>query len=119
MALRFISPLGLAGLSFIAWLGSEDRQRVPWKIIQWGIGVPLRVGLVIRQRILITILIVLCQGRIDGLYLPTFFFRRKVHGRAKPAVFSQVLGRSGQYCLSRSSHGSLRRQHLLPRDVGR
>ncbi len=29
MALRFISLLGLAGLCFIAWLGSEDRRRVP------------------------------------------------------------------------------------------
>jgi CNT family concentrative nucleoside transporter len=45
MALRLISLLGIAGLCFIAWLGSEDRRQVPWKVIQWGIGIQLVVGL--------------------------------------------------------------------------
>jgi concentrative nucleoside transporter, CNT family len=47
MALRLISLLGIFGLCFIAWLGSEDRQRVPWRLILWGIGIQLGVGLLI------------------------------------------------------------------------
>lgn len=47
MALRLISLLGIFGLCFIAWLGSEDRQKVPWRLIQWGIGIQLLVGLLI------------------------------------------------------------------------
>jgi CNT family concentrative nucleoside transporter len=38
MLLRLISLLGLVGICFIAWLGSEDRRQVPWKVIQWGLG---------------------------------------------------------------------------------
>jgi CNT family concentrative nucleoside transporter len=47
MALRLISLLGLGGLCLIAWLGSEDRRRVPWKVIGWGIGIQLLVGLLV------------------------------------------------------------------------
>jgi CNT family concentrative nucleoside transporter len=47
MALRFISLFGIAGLCFIAWLGSEDRRRVPWRVILWGVGLQLVLGLLI------------------------------------------------------------------------
>jgi CNT family concentrative nucleoside transporter len=47
MLLRLISLLGLVGICFIAWLGSEDRRQVPWKVIQWGIGIQLILGLLI------------------------------------------------------------------------
>lgn len=47
MALRLISLLGIFGLCFVAWLGSEDRRQVPWKMIQWGIGLQLVLGLLI------------------------------------------------------------------------
>lgn len=47
MVLRLISLLGIVGLCFVAWLGSEDRQRVPWKVVQWGIGLQLVIGLLI------------------------------------------------------------------------
>lgn len=47
MILRLISLLGMFGLCFVAWLGSEDRRHVPWKVIQWGIGVQLMLGLFI------------------------------------------------------------------------
>ncbi|MEO0534366.1 MAG: nucleoside transporter C-terminal domain-containing protein [Cyanobacteria bacterium P01_A01_bin.123] len=42
--LNFLSFLGLFGLCFFAWLGSEDRQRIPWKVIIWGIGLQLVIG---------------------------------------------------------------------------
>lgn len=42
--LNLISFLGIFGLCFIAWLGSEDRRAVPWKVIIWGIGLQLVIG---------------------------------------------------------------------------
>ncbi|MEB3281016.1 MAG: nucleoside transporter C-terminal domain-containing protein [Lyngbya sp.] len=45
--LNLISLLGIAGLCTIAWLGSENKQVIPWKVIIWGIGLQLLVGLVV------------------------------------------------------------------------
>ncbi|MEL6764115.1 MAG: Na+ dependent nucleoside transporter N-terminal domain-containing protein, partial [Cyanobacteria bacterium J06607_6] len=42
--LNLLSLVGIAGLCFVAWLGSEDRQRVPWKLMAWGIGTQLVLG---------------------------------------------------------------------------
>ncbi|QIZ71191.1 NupC/NupG family nucleoside CNT transporter [Oxynema aestuarii] len=45
LTLNLISFLGIFGLCFIAWLGSEDRRSVPWKVIFWGVGLQLAIGL--------------------------------------------------------------------------
>ena len=45
--LNILSLIGMAGLCFAAWLGSEDRRQVPWKLIVWGIGIQLLLGLFI------------------------------------------------------------------------
>jgi CNT family concentrative nucleoside transporter len=45
--LNLLSLLGIPGLCFVAWLGSEDRSRIPWKLIAWGIGLQLVLGLLI------------------------------------------------------------------------
>lgn len=42
--LNILSAFGLAGLCFVAWLGSEDRRIVSWNTILWGIGLQLVVG---------------------------------------------------------------------------
>lgn len=42
--LNILSAIGLAGLCFVAWLGSEDRRIVSWNTIVWGIGLQLVVG---------------------------------------------------------------------------
>ncbi|MFP4222402.1 MAG: NupC/NupG family nucleoside CNT transporter [Phormidium sp.] len=42
--LNLLSAIGLAGLCFVAWLGSEDRRIVSWNTILWGIGLQLVVG---------------------------------------------------------------------------
>ncbi|HIK44905.1 MAG TPA: nucleoside:proton symporter [Leptolyngbyaceae cyanobacterium M65_K2018_010] len=47
MVLRFISLLGLVGLCWIAWLGSENRRQVPWPVIRWGLGLQLVVGMLV------------------------------------------------------------------------
>lgn len=45
--LNLLSLVGIAGLCFIAWLGSEDKRRVPWRLIFWGVGMQLVLGLLI------------------------------------------------------------------------
>ncbi|MCT7971428.1 NupC/NupG family nucleoside CNT transporter [Laspinema olomoucense] len=45
--LNLLSLLGIVGLCFIAWLGSEDRRVIPWKVIFWGIGLQMVVGLIV------------------------------------------------------------------------
>ena len=45
--LNLLSLVGIAGLCLVAWLGSEDRQRIPWKLMAWGIGIQLVLGLLI------------------------------------------------------------------------
>jgi len=47
--LNLLSLVGMAGLCVVAWLGSEDRRRVPWRLIFWGIGIQLVLGLLIFQ----------------------------------------------------------------------
>ncbi|MBP0001735.1 MAG: nucleoside:proton symporter [Cyanobacteria bacterium SID2] len=46
-ALNLLSALGIVGLCFIAWLGSEDRRIVSWNTIFWGIGLQLFVGAIV------------------------------------------------------------------------
>lgn len=42
--LNLVSLLGIAGLCAVAWLGSEDRRRIPWGLMFWGIGIQLVLG---------------------------------------------------------------------------
>jgi concentrative nucleoside transporter, CNT family len=45
--LNLLSFFGIFGLCFVAWLGSEDRRLVPWKVIFWGITLQLLIGLMV------------------------------------------------------------------------
>jgi len=47
--LNVISFLGIFGLCFIAWLGSEDRRIIPIKLIVVGVGLQLVIGLLVFQ----------------------------------------------------------------------
>jgi CNT family concentrative nucleoside transporter len=42
--LNGLSFLGIFGLCAIAWLGSENRHVIPWKVIIWGVGLQLVLG---------------------------------------------------------------------------
>ena len=42
--LNIISLVGIFGLCFVAWLGSEDRRTIPWKLIFVGTGLQLTIG---------------------------------------------------------------------------
>jgi CNT family concentrative nucleoside transporter len=45
--LNLLSFAGIFALCGIAWLGSENRRVIPWKVIIWGIGLQLVLGLLI------------------------------------------------------------------------
>jgi concentrative nucleoside transporter, CNT family len=47
LALRFISLLGLGAMIGIAWLLSENRRRVSLRVVLWGLGLQLALGLLI------------------------------------------------------------------------
>ena len=49
LILNIISFLGIFGLCFIAWLGSEDRRTVPIKLIVVGVGLQLLIGALVFQ----------------------------------------------------------------------
>jgi CNT family concentrative nucleoside transporter len=42
--LNLLSLFGLVALCVIAWLGSENRRVVPWRVVLWGIGLQLVLG---------------------------------------------------------------------------
>lgn len=44
---QLVSFVGLFGLVFLAWLGSEDRRAIPWRVVLWGVGLQLAIGLVV------------------------------------------------------------------------
>lgn len=44
---NLISLLGIVFLCFVAWLGSENRSYIPWKVMIWGIGLQMVVGLLV------------------------------------------------------------------------
>ena len=44
---RAVSLLGLLAMLAIAWALSEDRRRVPWRALVWGIGLQLALGVLL------------------------------------------------------------------------
>ena len=47
--LNIISFLGIFGLCAIAWLFSEHKRIIPWRVIIWGIGLQLVLGFLVFQ----------------------------------------------------------------------
>jgi len=48
--LNFVSFFGIFGLCFVAWIFSEDRRVIPWRVIIWGIGLQLVLGYLVFQQ---------------------------------------------------------------------
>ncbi|MDB9526206.1 nucleoside transporter C-terminal domain-containing protein [Oscillatoria sp. CS-180] len=65
--LNLLSLLGIAGLCFVAWLGSEDRRQVPWKLMFWGVGIQLALGLFIFRFPLTRDIVVWLSGLLNAL----------------------------------------------------
>ncbi len=65
--LNLVSFFGIFALCLIAWAGSENRQAIPWKVILWGIGLQLIVGLVVFQFPLVPRIIELISQNINAI----------------------------------------------------
>lgn len=65
--LNVLSLLGIAGLCFVAWLGSEDRRQMPWKLIAWGVGIQLVLGLFIFRFPFTREIVVWLSGLLNAL----------------------------------------------------
>ncbi|MBT8467760.1 MAG: NupC/NupG family nucleoside CNT transporter [Deltaproteobacteria bacterium] len=46
---RLISLFGLFAMVAIAWLFSKHRQRVPWRVVAWGIGLQVSFGVLVMK----------------------------------------------------------------------
>jgi CNT family concentrative nucleoside transporter len=65
--LNVLSLVGIAGLCFVAWLGSEDRRQMPWKLIAWGVGIQLVLGLFIFRFPFTREIVVWLSGLLNAL----------------------------------------------------
>jgi len=45
--LNLLSVVGMVGLCGIAWLGSENRRVISWRVVFWGIGLQLGLGFLV------------------------------------------------------------------------
>ena len=44
---RAVSAMGLLAFVGIAWLCSSDRRNVPWRIVAWGLGLQMGLGVLL------------------------------------------------------------------------
>ena len=47
MLLRFMSFVGLLAMIVLAWALSENRRRVDWRLVAWGVGLQLIFGVLL------------------------------------------------------------------------
>ena len=47
MTLKLISLLGVVSFLGLAWAMSSNRRQVPWRVVAWGMGVQLIIGLIV------------------------------------------------------------------------
>ena len=47
MTLKLISLLGIISFLGLAWAMSSNRRQVPWRVVSWGMGLQLIIGLVV------------------------------------------------------------------------
>ena len=49
MTFKLISLLGIVSFLGLAWAMSSNRRQVPWRVVAWGMGLQLLIGLVVFQ----------------------------------------------------------------------
>ncbi len=47
MTLKLISLLGIVSFLGLAWAMSSNRRQVPWRVVAWGMGLQLIIGLIV------------------------------------------------------------------------
>ncbi len=79
--LNFVSFFGIFGLCFIAWIFSEDRRVIPWRVIIWGIGLQLILGYLVFQQPQTREGLRIFSALLDGLFASADTGARFVFGR--------------------------------------
>ncbi len=79
--LNFVSFFGIFGLCFVAWIFSEDRRVIPWRVIIWGIGLQLVLGFLIFQQPHARDALQWFSNLLDGIFASADTGARFVFGR--------------------------------------
>lgn len=66
--LNLISFLGIFGLCLIAWLFSESRRTIPWRVISYGIGLQLILGFLVFKFPLTRDLLDVVNNLLNGVF---------------------------------------------------
>ena len=66
--LNLVSFLGIFGLCGVAWLFSENRKRIPWRVLVWGIGLQLLLGLFVFRVPVTRDLLDVLNSALNGLF---------------------------------------------------
>lgn len=66
-ALRAMSFVGLFGFVGIAWLLSESRRKVDWRLVAWGMGLQLALGLVVLSPTVSGLFYTVIDGAVNQL----------------------------------------------------
>jgi concentrative nucleoside transporter, CNT family len=80
--LNIISFFGIFGLCAIAWLFSENRRVVPWRVIIWGIGLQLILGFLVFQFPITRLILDAFSRLLDAVFVAADFGARFVFGPA-------------------------------------
>lgn len=88
--LNLISFLGIFGLCLIAWLFSESRRTIPWRVIIYGIGLQLILGFLVFKFPLTRDLLDVVNNLLNGVFAAAEDGARFVFGsQMVPANFGE------------------------------
>lgn len=88
--LNLISFLGIFGLCLIAWLFSESRRTIPWRVISYGIGLQLILGFLVFKFPLTRDLLDVVNNLLNGVFAAAEDGARFVFGsQMVPANFGE------------------------------
>jgi concentrative nucleoside transporter, CNT family len=78
--LNLISFFGIFGLCAIAWLFSENKRVIPWRVIIWGIGLQLILGFLVFQFPITRLILNAFSRLLDAVFVAADFGARFVFG---------------------------------------
>jgi CNT family concentrative nucleoside transporter len=117
-ALRALSGLGLVAIVGIAWLCSTARRRPPWRVIAWGFGLQLGLGLVLLRTEAGRHFFVAVNDAVNGLVRFTDAGTRFMFGPLKESGFSFAIEVLPIIIFMGSVFGILYHVGVIPRLVG-
>jgi CNT family concentrative nucleoside transporter len=117
-ALRALSGLGLVAIVGLAWLCSSDRRRPPWRVVAWGCGLQLALGLVLLRTEAGRHFFVAVNDAVNGLVRFTDAGTLFMFGPLKQGGFSFAIEVLPIIIFMGSVFGILYHLGVIPRLVG-